>query len=255
MPQPQHPSPTDVRVLVDEDALARAVASAMSESIARAVSKRGRCTLALSGGATPRALYRALASGFRDEIPWRHVHIFWGDERFVPETDSRSNYAMATVTLLDHVPCPSDNIHPIPTQLSTAAAAADAYDAELRAYFGVGWPRFDLILLGIGEDCHTASLFPLSPALAERDRIVVATHPERAGQDADARITLTMPVLTAADTVFVLAAGTRKAAALVRALATTTTPDECPASALRRSDGTVIWWADRAAAPPSHRMT
>ena len=248
-------SPPDVRVLADEDVLAPAVASAASTSVGQAVAARGRCTLVLSGGTTPRALYRHLASDFRDQIPWRQVHIFWGDERFVAATEPRSNYGMARATLLDHVPCPAANIHPIRTDLASAAAAADAYDAELRAYFGGGLPRFDLILLGIGEDCHTASLFPLSPALAERDRIVVATHPESASKDGILRITMTMPVLTAADTVFVLAAGARKAQALARALDATTPPDECPASALRHSDGTVIWWADRAAAPALHRMT
>jgi 6-phosphogluconolactonase len=255
VPHPQPPLSADVRVLPDEDALALSVASAMAESIGRAVAGRASCAIALSGGSTPRALYRLIASDYRDDIPWRHVHIFLADERFVPETDPRSNYGMAKATLLDHVPCPPDHIHPIPTHLATAPAAADAYDTELRAYFGGEWPRLDLILLGIGEDCHTASLFPGSPALAVRDRVVVATTRGNSTQDAVARITLTMPVLTAAETVFVLAAGTRKAAALARALAASTNRHECPASALRQSGGTIIWWADRAAAPSSQRMT
>ncbi|HXT70555.1 MAG TPA: 6-phosphogluconolactonase [Vicinamibacterales bacterium] len=247
---PQQPSSPDVRVFADEDALARAVASAASETIVQAVAAHGRCGVALSGGSTPRALYRVLASSFRDRIPWQQVQIFWGDERFVAATDPRNNYGMAKATLLDHVPCPSGNIHPIPTHLDTAAAAADAYDAELCAYFGDRWPRFDLILLGIGEDCHTASLFPHSSALAERDRRVVSTLPEDGTEGAVARVTLTMPALWAARTVFVLVAGERKSRALRRALAPATKTDECPASALRRSNGTVVWWVDRAAAPP-----
>jgi len=227
----------------------------MSSTIARAIERHRRCTLALSGGSTPRALFRRLASDFRTEIPWQNVHVFWGDERFVAETDPASNFGTAKTTLLDHVPCPAGNIHPIPTHLDTAAAAADAYAAELRAYFGEGWPRFNLILLGIGEDCHTASLFPHSPALSTHDRIVTAVQPVGASGDAVARITLTMPVLLAADTVFVLAAGARKAPALARVLAAGTTADDCPASALCRSNGAVTWWADRAAAPSSDRMT
>jgi 6-phosphogluconolactonase len=237
----------DVRVLADEAALARAVASAISETIATIVAERGRCSLALSGGSTPQLLYRTLAADFRDRIPWPQVHIFWGDERFVPPTDPRSNFGMAKVTLLDHVPCPASQVHPIPTTLDSASAAADAYDATLRAYFGGESARFDLLLLGIGEDCHTASLFPHAPALTARDRLVVTAQRPAAAADEASRITLTMPVLRAARTVFVLAAGANKAPVLARALSSASTPDDCPASALRRSAGTVVWWTDRAA--------
>ena len=243
-------SQPDVRVLADEPALARAVALAVSEAIAGVVAEQGRCSLALSGGSTPQLLYRTLAADFRDRIPWPQVHIFWGDERFVPPTDPRSNFGMAMGTLLDHVPCPANHVHPIQTTLdsASASAAADAYEKTLREFFGGEPPRFDLLLLGIGEDCHTASLFPHAPALAVRDRLVVTSQRSSATGDEPARITLTMPVLLAARTVFVIAAGANKAPALARALSSASTPDDCPASTLRHSAGSVTWWIDGAAA-------
>lgn len=242
----------DVRVLADADALAHAVATAIANVIAHAVERRRRCALALSGGSTPRTLYRVLAAEFRSVMPWQELDVFWGDERFVPATSPESNYGMAKAELLDRVPLPAGNVHPIPTHLTTSEAAADAYAQTLRAYFGAGLPRFDLMLLGIGEDCHTASLFPHSSALAESDRLVVATPaPDGNGW----RVSLTTAVLIAAETVFVLATGAKKAPAIRRALAPGTDIAGCPAAALRHRTGTTIWWIDRAAAsgiePPS----
>ena len=235
----------EVHVLADQTAVARAAGAAMSDVVAVAVRRRGRCSVALSGGSTPRALYRVLATEFQTAIPWAHVHLFWGDERFVSHTDRDSNYGMARTELLNHVPCPADHVHPIPTHLPAPSAAADAYEATLRGYFASGVPRFDLILLGIGADGHTASLFPQSPALAIEDRSVAATvAPDRSGS----RITLTLPVLLAADTAFVLATGAPKAAAVARALAPGTVVADCPAAALRGARGAVLWWIDRAAA-------
>ena len=146
---------------------------------------------------------------------------------------------MAKIELLDQVPCPPANIHAIPTG-PTPEDAATAYSTTLREYFGNGLPRFDLILLGIGEDCHTASLFPHSPALTTDALVVAAPGQPR-------RITLTMPVLTNAETVFVLATGTSKAHAVARALAPDTDPIGCPAAALRNSPGKVVFWLDDAA--------
>jgi 6-phosphogluconolactonase len=123
----------------------------------------------LSGGNTPRTLYGLLASEFRDQIPWAHVHVFWGDERYVSPDDPDSNYRMAKETLLDHVPCPAGNVHPMPTNFPSADAAARDYENTLRNYFGTDWPHFDLSLLGLGEEGYTASLFPGSPALGELD--------------------------------------------------------------------------------------
>jgi 6-phosphogluconolactonase len=231
-----------VRVFADETAVSRAAAAALKDVVTGAVARRGRCAIALSGGATPRALYRELAANHRSTIRWEHVDVFWGDERFVPPLDPQSNYRMAKAALLDHVPCRSANVHAIPTDLETPEAGADAYASVLRAYFGDGMPRFDLLLLGIGADGHTASLFPHSPALEINDAPVAATR----APDGSPRITLTMPVLLAAHTTFVLATGANKAPAIARALAPETPIADCPAAALRQSAGTVTWWLDTA---------
>ena len=230
----------DVKTFPDERALAEAVAGAMAEAIDDVVKARGECAVALSGGSTPRVLYRVLASDFPARIAWPRVHLFWGDERFVPATDPQSNYGMAKMELLNHVPCPPENVHPILTGGLTPEDAASSYSTTLREYFGHEMPRFDLVLLGIGEDCHTASLFPHSPALTAAE-LVVAT-PGR-----PPRITLTLPVLTNAETVFVLATGTAKAHAVARALAPDTDPTGCPAAALRNSPGKLVFWLDDAA--------
>ena len=230
-------------MLDSPDSVARAVAAAMQDVVADVMARRGRCAIALSGGSTPRALYRELAANHRSTIRWDHVDVFWSDERFVPAADPQSNYGMAKAALLDHVPCPAANVHAIPTDLDTPEAAADAYGSILRAYFGDGMPRFDLLLLGIGADGHTASLFPHSPALEINDAPVAAT---RAPDNGGARITLTLPVLLAAHTTFVLATGANKAPAIARALAPETPIADCPAAALRQSAGTVTWWLDTA---------
>ena len=235
----------DLRVLADADALAHAVATTLSNVINHAIERRGRCALALSGGSTPRTLYRVLAAELPSIIPWLEIDVFWGDERFVPATSPESNYGMAKAELLDRVALPAGNVHPIPTHFPAPEAVADAYAHTLRAYFGEGTPRFDLMLLGIGEDCHTASLFPHSPALAESDRLVVATP---APDGSNWRVSLTTAVLAAAETVFVLATGAKKAPAIRRALAPGTDIADCPAAALRHRTGTTIWWIDRAAA-------
>ena len=235
----------DVRVFADDNGLAHGVAEAMTTAIAAAIARRGRCFLALSGGSTPRLLYRTLAGEYGDRIPWGQIDIFWSDERFVPATDERSNYGMAKAELLDRVPVTTNRVHPVLTTRDSARAAADAYQSRLHALLDDPWPRFDLILLGIGEDGHTASLFPHSPALHSRDRLAVAVDPRGDGEPP--RVTLTMPVLLAAHNVFVLATGARKAAVIARALVSATLED-CPASALRHSAGAVTWWLDKDAA-------
>ena len=235
----------NVHVFADLTALARAVAAALSDVVADAVGRRGRCTVALSGGSTPRALYRVLAAEFRTVIPWAHVHLFWGDDRFVPHTDRDSNYGMAKAELLDHVPAAASQVVPIPTHLPTPEAAADTYAATLRGYFGDGVPRFDLVLLGIGADGHIASLFPRSPVLTTRDRLVAAAVAPGSGNP---RITLTLPIFLSAHSTFVVATGATKAHAVARALAPDTAIADCPAAALRDSTGSVVWWIDRAAA-------
>ncbi|MCC7418515.1 MAG: 6-phosphogluconolactonase [Acidobacteria bacterium] len=237
----------DVRVCRDLDELSRSAADAAARTIDAAVRATGRCALVLSGGSTPRALYGALASRLRDQIPWAHVHLFWGDERYVPACDALSNYRMAKEALLDHVPCPAANIHPIPTDAPTPDAAARDYEATLRRYFAGREAVFDLVLLGLGVEGHTASLFPGSPALAETTRWVLAVT---APAEPPERLTLTLPMLNRAASVYFLVAGTQKARALGRVLSGTADPRACPAAGVRPPQGSVIWWVDRDAARP-----
>jgi 6-phosphogluconolactonase len=235
----------DVRICADVNELSRRAAETAVRTVDEAVRGHGRCSLVLSGGSTPRTLYGLLASEFRDRIPWTHVHVFWGDERYVLPQDPDSNYRMAKEALLDHVPCPAGNIHPMPTHFPSPGAAAQDYERTLRSYFGTDSPRFDLILLGLGEEGHTASLFPGSPALGERTRWVLAvkTHARP-----PLRLTLTLPALTRAATIYVLVAGPKKARALHHVLAVIPDPNAYPAAGLRSTEGTLIWWVDREAA-------
>jgi 6-phosphogluconolactonase len=174
-----------------------------------------------------------------------HVHVFWGDERYVLPRDPDSNYRMAKEALLDHVPCPSENVHPMPTHFGSPDAAAREYERTLRSYFATDSPRFDLILLGLGEEGHTASLFPGSPALEERTRWVVAVNTHARPP---LRLTLTLPALTRAANIHVLVAGSTKAHALRHVLTGIPDPNTYPAAGLRFTEGTLIWWVDREAA-------
>jgi 6-phosphogluconolactonase len=235
----------DLRVCADDADLSRRAAEAAITTISQALRTAGACSIALAGGNTPRTLYRLLASEYRTRFSWPDVQVFWGDERYVPPDDVRSNYRMARETLLDHVPCPPANIHPIPTHFPTADVAARDYEQTLRRHFIAGWPRFDLVLLGIGDDGHTASLFPGSLALAEKTRWVVAA---RAPVEPHVRVTLTLPALTRAAAVYILAAGATKADALRHVLEGPGDWIKYPAAALRLGAESVIWWADRDAA-------
>jgi len=236
----------DVRRFEQLGELSRQASEACVEVIRDAISARGRgnkaCAIALAGGETPRQLYRWLATDDRDRIDWSRVHVFWGDERFVPADDARSNFRMARETLLDHVPCPSAQIHPMPTNIADADEAATAYEHTLRQFFGPGIPEIDLLLLGLGSDGHTASLFPRSPAVRESTRLVV---PVATTADPPVRLTLTVPILTAARRIFVIAAGPDKLAALEHVLAPDADPDRYPAAALRAAGPRLTWWVAR----------
>ena len=205
------------------------------------VATRGRCDIALAGGRTPETLYRLLASDFRGAIPWTHVHIFWSDERYVAASDPDSNSRMARRTLLDHVPCPADHVHPMPTFITPAESAAAAYEQTLRDHLGAV-PRFDVMLLGVGADGHTASLFPHTPALDERTRWVVATT---APAPPASRLSLTFGVINRAVNTFVLAAGADKIALVEQARLPHADPAACPIARLRESTGHVEWWLAR----------
>lgn len=235
----------DLRVCADHADLSRRAAEAAVATINEAVRAAGTCSIVLSGGNTPRALYRLLASEFRAQIPWANVQVFWGDERYVSPEDSRSNYRMARETLLDHVGCPPANIHPMPTHFPSAELAARDYERTLRNHFGGEWPNFDLVLLGIGDDGHTASLFPGSLALAERTRWAVAAL---APVEPHVRLTLTLPALTQATAVHVLAAGATKADAVRHVFDGAGDWIKYPAAGVRIAAESAVWWTDREAA-------
>jgi 6-phosphogluconolactonase len=235
----------DLRVFVDVNELSLGAAEAAVRTINESVQTNGRFSLALAGGNTPRILYHLLSNQFRDQIPWNKAHIFWGDERYVRPGDPQSNCRMARETLLDNVPCPAGNVHPMPTEFPDPDVAALNYEKTLRGYFSKEWPRFDLVLLGLGAEGHTASLFPGSPALEEKVRWVVAV---KAPADPPLRLTLTLPVLTQAANVYFLVTGSNKAQALHHVLTGPPDPKNYPAAGVRLAQGTVIWWVDREAA-------
>jgi 6-phosphogluconolactonase len=203
--------------------------------------------VALSGGSTPRSLFSLLAGPERAQhIGWSKVHVFWGDERTVPPDDPDSNYRMAREALLDRVALPSSNVHRIPAELEPTRAAEE-YAHTLRDFFTrrTGAARFDLILLGMGADGHTASLFPGTAALDEHERWVVANYVEKLDTW---RITLTLPVLNGAEHVAFLVAGAGKAETLKRVLQGPRQPRELPSQLIHPAQGTLVWLLDHAAA-------
>lgn len=235
----------DVRVCAGVNDLAHRAAEAGATIMQEAVWTRGRCSLVLSGGNTPRDLYVRWASRYADDVPWTGVHVFWSDERFVPSEDRRSNYKMAREALLDHVPIPAANVHAMLTSLDTPELAATTYEATLRQHFDGDGPRFDLLLLGLGPDGHTASLFPRSPALDETTRWVL---PVTVPADPASRLTLTLPALNGAAHTYVLVTGSEKAAALAHVLSENADVRTYPAAGIRTAGDGPVWWVDREAA-------
>ena len=234
-----------VHVFPTLEQLSLHAADAIVDVINSTVAAQGRCSLVLSGGHTPRGLYRALATTPLSRVRWPEVHVFWGDERLVPDDDARRNDAMAREMLLRHVPCPESHIHPMASNAIPEDVAARQYEETLKRYFGNARPRFDVVLLGLGSEGHTASIFPESPVLDEREQWVCAV---RVPADPPARLTLTLPVLTQASNVFFVVSGADKSQALHEALDERTNPRRCPAAAVKLIDGRVAWWVDAAAA-------
>ena len=227
-------------------ALADAVAARFVAAAAEAIASRGQFIVALSGGSTPRGTYLRLGTeALVSEVMWSRVHILWGDERCVPPDHVESNYRMARETLLDHVPVPAANVHRIHGEDDPATAAA-AYEATLRALLQTPTgARIDLVLLGLGEDGHTASLFPGGAAVHEQTRWVMAA---RASAGSMWRITLTPAVINAAAEVLFLVSGGAKAGILGRVIEGPRRPQELPAQAIAPSNGRVRWCVDAAAA-------
>ena len=236
---------SNITIYPDSEHLVDGSADFIAGLAARAVAERGRFAIALSGGSTPRPIYARLATGaYAERIDWPRVHIFFGDERCVPPDDSRSNYRMAREALLDHVPLPPGNIHRIRGEDDPAQAAL-AYAQEVQRLFrSASAPAFDLICLGMGENGHTASLFPGAAALRERVRWVVPQYVEVM---TTWRVTFTTVLINAARHIAFFAAGTGKADVLWRVHAGPYQPDVLPSQLIQPDHGQLHWLVDAAA--------
>jgi 6-phosphogluconolactonase len=234
-----------IQVFDDSEQLSKAAAELFAEQARQAVAVRGRFCVALAGGNTPRLTYQQLAlAPLRKQIPWRQIHIFWGDERCVPADDPRSNAQMARETLLDRVPLPAAQIYPM-TCTQNSKTAARGYQTLLEDFFHPDEPRFDLILLGLGADGHTASLLPGTSAPHEKTRLVTSIH--KPGEDF-ARLSLTLPTINLARMVVFLVAGKSKTSILRQVRSGP--PGHFPAQLIAPSEGELHWLVDKAAAGP-----
>jgi 6-phosphogluconolactonase len=239
------------RIYPDSDALAHAAAVDLLQLAQQSIAERGVFTLALAGGSTPRKLYSLLATNPEFQaFPWEKTQIFFGDERHVPPSHIDSNFLMTSTTLLNSGLVPMANVHRVRAEMPDAHVAALDYDVDLHTLFSQemrlnGFPRFDAILLGMGPDGHTASLFPGSKALEEKERWVVANWVEKFKS---ARITFTFPVLNAARNVVLLIAGADKADMLYEVLSSQRGTALYPVQIVQPIDGVKTWLLDQAAA-------
>jgi len=234
-----------IRVLSDPEALSLKAAGIFVQQAQSSVNRRGRFCVALSGGRTPGHLYEILAGPlFLNKVPWERTHIFWGDERCVPADDKKNNALMARQMLLDHVPVPPDQIHPILCH-EAPAKSAEHYRDLLYDFYGGGPPVFDLVLLGLGENGHTASLFPYDEILKDQDAWTSAVYVQE--QDMS-RVTLMPAVINRARLVVFLVSGDSKASVLKEVIAGPADPFRLPAQLIRPESGELVWLADKAAA-------
>ncbi len=241
-----------IKVYADRMALSQAVARLFAVEARRTVESNGRFTVLLAGGSTPRLAYELLARPpLRDMVPWEGVHVFWGDERYVPPDDPASNARMARQALLDHVPVPPAQLHPIP-YLSSPRESAVEYENILRTFFVTGPPCFDLVFLGLGENGHTASLFPGTSAVEERERWVIEVY---VAEQKMYRITLTAPAINLAALVAFMVAGEEKASILRETLEGEYAPRRIPAQLINPANGRLFWLIDRDAARLLRRET
>ncbi len=233
-------------IAADETAFAKKAAQTVLEAVTAAVRAGGACSVALSGGSTPKKFLALLAQPYyRERVPWPQVFFFWADERCVPPDHPESNYRMAEEALFSKVPVPKSNLFRIPAEMDPPSSAARAYEQTLRLHFkSSNLPKFDLILLGLGEDGHTASLFPDTPAVAEKVRWVAANYVEKLSAY---RITLTFPVINNAARVVFAVGGSAKAAMMKEVLAEKT-GRRLPAQMVAPVSGELVWLVDKAAA-------
>jgi len=244
-----HKAPFEIKILNDLDEISRTAAALIIRQAGEKGSFAGPYSLALSGGSTPRRLHEYLGreSPAIGGLRWDNIHFFWGDERHVPPEHPQSNFRMARETLFASAPVPVQNIHRVPAEAPDAVIAAEQYERELKSFFNLKtgqWPRFDCVLLGIGADGHTASLFPGTKALKEKKRLVAANWVEQLQTH---RITLTVPVLNLAAQVIFLVSGREKAEVLKAILEGDYRPDLLPAQRIRPVDGKLLWLVDEAA--------
>lgn len=237
----------EINVSKNQEEIFAKSANIFTQLASQAIAARGQFSVALSGGSTPKGMYTLLASdAYKDKIEWAKVHLFWGDERSVPPTDSQSNYRMANESMISKISIPTENVHRMHAEAQDIESAAKAYEASLKRVlnFTSGQPCFDLILLGMGDDGHTASLFPGTKALAEKDRIVVVNWVEKFGTN---RMTFTAPAINNARNVVFMAAGESKRQPLKEVLTGARNPELYPSQLVQPTNGKLIWLIDEAA--------
>lgn len=232
--------PNQIEILTDRAAIIARALTLVVDAYEDAIAHHGQFAIAVAGGSTPRPLYEVLAG---QPLDWKKVHVFWGDERYVPVSDPQSNEGMTRKVWLNLVPIPPENIHPMPTDELDPAVAAQKYDRHLQEFFGIEpgvFPKFDLILLGIGDDGHTASLFPGTAALNVSDRLITLGQ-----KDSQPRLTFTARLINQAEKIVFLVEGAAKANAIGAIMAESGDSSKYPARLIR---GNVTWLLDRAAA-------
>lgn len=230
-----------IEIHPDRSALVARSFALVKERITAAIADRGECAIALAGGSTPKPLYEALA---RADLPGDKLHIFWGDERYVPIDHADSNAGMATAAWLDHVDIPASQIHPIPTHYDQPADAALAYENTIKQAFGTEQPTFDIVLLGMGDDGHTLSLFPHTDAVNVSDRLVTVGT-----KDGAPRITLTAPLVNHSRCVIFLVSGSNKQTALTEVFSAEADDNAFPSRKIQ-PQGELWWLLDAAAGDP-----
>lgn len=240
----------EIKIAPDRNQLCRIAAELILDLAKQAVRARKQCTLALSGGSTPEDLYKLLADDakLREQFPWESAYFFWGDERHVPPDHKNSNYRMANEAMLRKVPVPEANVYRIRSEDPNAGRAARNYERELRRFFKLGparFPRFDIVLMGLGPEGHTASLFPGTKALHEKKRLVVSNWVGKFYTD---RITLTAALFNRAANVVFLVSGDEKAIPVKAVLEGKYEPEQLPAQLVHPAKGTLLWLLDKAAA-------
>ncbi len=236
----------DIKVAKDADALSALAANLFVDIARESIALNGSFTVVLAGGSTPRKLYSLLASeNYRHQLDWKNFSFFFGDERHVPPDSDESNYRMAAETLLTPLNIAPANIHRWQAELPDSSDAADEYEAKLRHHLGSKNGSLDLVLLGLGTDGHTASLFPLTAALSERKRMAVTNW---VGKLYSHRLTLTLPAINKARNIVFLVSGKEKAKAVANVIEGEFRPDDLPAQLILPEDGTLYWLLDEAAA-------